>query len=198
MKKMTKRTFSLLLSVLMLASALVLSVSAVKSFVPEEGDKIVSYGSYCEETDERHIAVSNADLIEVQNYSCYESGVKEYYIQYYCKACGKNMYRVFTDSKGLPERQPHTEEIVLGKPSTCSEEGLTDGKKCKVCGKVTKEQEVIKKKDHVDKNDDGYCDVCKAETREHCPYCNQAHTGFFGGITRFFHRLLANFGLKQN
>ena len=37
----------------------------------------------------------------------------------------------------------HTEEIISGTPATCTESGLTDGKKCTVCGKTTVEQAVI-------------------------------------------------------
>ena len=31
----------------------------------------------------------------------------------------------------------HTEEIIPGKAATCTEKGLSDGKKCTVCGKIT-------------------------------------------------------------
>ena len=34
----------------------------------------------------------------------------------------------------------HEEEIISAKPASCTEKGLTDGKKCSVCGKVTVEQ----------------------------------------------------------
>jgi len=42
----------------------------------------------------------------------------------------------------------HTEEVVTGKAATCTETGLTDGKKCSVCGTVTIEQETIEKTAH--------------------------------------------------
>ena len=37
----------------------------------------------------------------------------------------------------------HTEEVVKGKAATCEETGLTDGKKCSVCGETLVEQEII-------------------------------------------------------
>ena len=37
----------------------------------------------------------------------------------------------------------HTEETVPGTPATCTESGLTDGKKCTVCGEFTVNQEII-------------------------------------------------------
>ena len=56
--------------------------------------------------------------------------------------------RVFyTDIDAMPEgddfTHTHTEVDVPGKPATCSETGLTDGKKCSVCGAVTVAQTVI-------------------------------------------------------
>lgn len=42
----------------------------------------------------------------------------------------------------------HKEVTVKGKAATCTEDGLTDGKKCSVCGKVTVKQEKIPATDH--------------------------------------------------
>ena len=41
------------------------------------------------------------------------------------------------------ELAAHTESVVNGYPATCTEDGLTDGIVCSVCGTVIKEQEVI-------------------------------------------------------
>ncbi len=41
-------------------------------------------------------------------------------------------------------------EIVLGKDPTCTETGLTDGTKCKVCGDIVKAQEVIEADGHTE------------------------------------------------
>ena len=37
----------------------------------------------------------------------------------------------------------HTEEVLAEKPATCTEAGLTEGKKCSVCGEITVNQEEI-------------------------------------------------------
>lgn len=37
----------------------------------------------------------------------------------------------------------HTEEIISGKEATCKETGLTEGKKCSVCGEILEEQKEI-------------------------------------------------------
>ena len=44
----------------------------------------------------------------------------------------------------------HTEEIVSGKAATCSENGLTDGKKCSVCNTVLVEQQEIATINHTE------------------------------------------------
>ena len=55
---------------------------------------------------------------------------------------------------------------VAGKEATCTETGLTDGKKCTACGMFTVEQQVIEKKGHVWKEatctEPKTCDVCGA------------------------------------
>lgn len=44
----------------------------------------------------------------------------------------------------------HTEEIIPGYAATCTEPGLTDGKKCTVCKKTYEEQQTIDPKGHLD------------------------------------------------
>ena len=54
----------------------------------------------------------------------------------YCTTCGTEISRDTVTTPALG----HTEETVAGKASTCTETGLTEGKKCSVCGTVTVEQ----------------------------------------------------------
>lgn len=44
----------------------------------------------------------------------------------------------------------HTEEVIKGTPATCTEKGLTDGKKCSVCGEILEEQKEIEKLPHTE------------------------------------------------
>ena len=53
-----------------------------------------------------------------------------------CEECGEEISRV------IPKK-PHTEVTVAGKQPTCTEEGLTDGKKCSVCQTFTVAQQPI-------------------------------------------------------
>ena len=80
-----------------------------------------------------------------------------------CKTCGK------TEGDALG----HTEEIIEGKEPTCTETGLTEGKKCSVCGEILVAQEVIKALGHdweiVDETEDEIhlkCKVCGTEMTE--------------------------------
>ncbi len=55
-----------------------------------------------------------------------------------CSACGTKV------------TEKHTEVAVPGKEATCTEDGLTEGKKCSTCGAVTVAQTVIEKKGHTE------------------------------------------------
>ncbi|MBQ8414550.1 MAG: hypothetical protein IJX58_04820 [Clostridia bacterium] len=56
-----------------------------------------------------------------------------------CSVCGDEISR---ESK-IHEQLPHTEEVVPGKAATCTTTGLTEGKKCSVCGETLVAQEEI-------------------------------------------------------
>ena len=81
--------------------------------------------------------------------TCTEGG----YTTYTCE-CG--------DSYVADETAPlgHTEEIIPGKAATCTETGLTEGKKCSVCGVILVAQEVIPALGHDFVN--GECSRCDA------------------------------------
>ncbi len=64
--------------------------------------------------------------------TCTEEGA----YTYTCQRCGETMTKAL-DAAG------HTEEVIPGKPATCTEPGLTDGKICSVCQAVLEEQQVI-------------------------------------------------------
>ena len=46
------------------------------------------------------------------------------------------------------EKLPHTEELIPGTPATFDEPGMTDGKKCSVCGEIIQQQEVAPVRDY--------------------------------------------------
>jgi hypothetical protein len=59
------------------------------------------------------------------------------YTTHTCSDCGDSYVTDRTDALG------HTEQVLLGKAPTCTDSGLTEGKKCSVCDKVLVEQEEI-------------------------------------------------------
>ncbi len=85
--------------------------------------------------------------------TCTTPGVKTFT----CDAC-KDSY-----TEEIPAAA-HTEEIIPGKAATCTETGLTEGKKCSVCGEILVKQEEIPAIDHdyeVKYVDGAYQYVCK-------------------------------------
>ena len=62
----------------------------------------------------------------------------------YCTVCDEEISRVRT----VFPAYPHTEVTDEGKEMTCTQDGLTEGKHCSVCGTVTLEQEVIPASGH--------------------------------------------------
>lgn len=81
--------------------------------------------------------------------TCTEDGVKTYT----CTKCDATKTEVI-------EAAGHKEVTIEGTPATCTEDGLTDGVKCSVCGEVIKAQEVIEATGHHDNDGDGKCDDC--------------------------------------
>ena len=104
---------------------------------------------------------------------CTEDGSYDEVI--YCSVCGVEISR-----QEKPVTAPgHTEEVIPGKAATCTETGLTDGKKCSVCGEILTAQEVIPALGHSFTNyvSDGNatCDQDGTETAK-CDRCDATHT----------------------
>ncbi len=64
--------------------------------------------------------------------TCTEAGVE----QALCARCGE------TETREIPALG-HTDEIIPAVEATCTESGLTEGKKCAVCGEILVAQEVV-------------------------------------------------------
>ena len=82
------------------------------------------------------------------------------------------------DNGGNEEQKPehvHTEEIVKGKAATCTEKGLTDGKKCSECGEILVKQEEIEAQGHEKTTVEAQAPTCKDigwEAYEKCTRCS--------------------------
>ena len=74
----------------------------------------------------------------------------------YCSVCGEEISR---ETKTI-DKIAHTEEVIPGKAATCTETGLTEGKKCSVCGEILVEQETTPVAPHTEKVVAGYDATC--------------------------------------
>lgn len=90
---------------------------------------------------------SFGDYTTVKEPTCEEPGMEERS----CSLCGE------TESQEIPAAG-HTEVTVPGVAATCTEDGLTDGTECSVCGEVITKQEVIPAGHTVV---DGICTACQ-------------------------------------
>ena len=86
--------------------------------------------------------------------TCTEAGSYESVV--YCSICNEELSRETVSVAALG----HTEVVVPGKAATCTETGLTEGKKCTVCGVTTVAQEEIPALGHDFINGD--CSRCDA------------------------------------
>ena len=69
--------------------------------------------------------------------TCTTAGSYELVVK--CSVCGHEISR----EKKTIDALGHTDEVIPGKAATCTEAGLTDGKKCSVCGETLLAQETI-------------------------------------------------------
>jgi len=105
----------------------------------------------CGETEKREVEALGHDYEAVVTApTCTDKG----YTTYTCSRCGDSYVADETPALG------HTEEVIPGKEPTCTETGLTEGKKCTVCGVTTVEQEIIPALGHDYIN--GECSRCDA------------------------------------
>lgn len=92
------------------------------------------------------------------------------YTTHTCSVCGDTYKDNETKAKG------HTEETIPAVAPGCESEGLTDGKKCSVCGEITVEQSVVPATGHtevVDEAVEATCTTAGKTEGKHCSVCNE-------------------------
>lgn len=120
--------------------------------------------------------------VEAAAPTCTAAGNTEYY-KCYDEGCGK----VFSDANGKKEVSLESVTIkatghtVTGigeeKPATCTEDGLTAGEKCSVCGALITERQVIKKNGHRAVKVEGRAATCEKDgeyTHYDCSDCGKS------------------------
>ena len=113
--------------------ALMLSILAVMTLFAVSCDSLFANSNETETTAEQCTAHQASDWIIDSDPTCAAPGSKHTE----CTLCG-----VTLDTATI-ESLAHTEEMVEGKAPTCSEKGLTQGKKCSVCNAVLVSQSEI-------------------------------------------------------
>ena len=98
----------------------------------------------------------NVEVVEGYEATCDSKGMTDGKV---CEDCGE----VLTEQKEIPALG-HKIEYLAPVEATCEMTGLTAGYACVRCDKVYTAQTVIPMKDHVDEDEDGYCDVCGGDT----------------------------------
>ena len=88
--------------------------------------------------------------VEDESATCTEAGNIEYW---HCADCDKyfsnaDATQEIKKAETVIDAKGHTEEVVSGKDATCTEPGLTDGKKCSTCGQVLEAQQEISPTGH--------------------------------------------------
>ena len=70
----------------------------------------------------------------------------------------------------------HSEEIIPAKEATCEEPGLTEGKKCSICGEILKAQETVAALGHTEVIDAAVAPDCEntgLTEGKHCSVCDK-------------------------
>lgn len=112
----------------------------------------------------------NAVKTEAKAATCTEDGNIEYW---YCNACGKYfsdeaLTQPITKDETVVKAAGHGEtELKNAKEATCTAEGYTGDKVCKVCGEVVEQGKAVPKVAHSYK--DGKCTVCGAADPNYKP-----------------------------
>jgi len=94
--------------------------------------------------------------------TCQKKGMAEYW---QCKLCGcffsDNGETVVTSLKALElARIAHQETLIPGVAPTCTQTGLSEGKKCSVCGKIVVAQQSLPRTDHIEQTVPAVAPTC--------------------------------------
>ena len=112
-------------------------------------------------TEGKHCSVCNEVIVAQEIVKA--NGHKDENSDYTCDICTADLCT------------EHEEEIITSVSATCTETGLTEGKKCSICGDILVEQEIVKANGHTEVVDEAKAPTC-TETGltegKHCSVCS--------------------------
>ena len=120
---------------------------------------------------------ANSKVVSATTSTC---TVKGYTAGTYCNDCQTYIY-------GHTEKPlaAHAIKLINQKDATYDAEGYTGDEYCTACKQTIKTGTVIPKLEKTNEP------TPSATTPGDCPWCGGSHSGFFGGIVGFFHRIFA-------
>ena len=147
---------------------------------------IRTYTCSCGDSYTETIAKNASNHVNTSNISATASTctVNGYTAGVYCNDC-----KQYISGHQQQPLAAHTITIINQRDATQDAEGYTGDEYCTVCKQTIKQGTVIQK---LDKPADPTPDTPPYPQPENlCPWCGGEHTGFFGGLVGFFHRIFA-------
>ena len=173
-----------------------------------------AYGQWTKLNDTQHqrVCENNPTHIEKADHSwnagtvtkdatCKESGVRTYA----CTVCGATKTEMI--NKNAANHAAYGTSIKNKVDASCTAKGYTGDTVCNGCGVVISRGSEVNALGHTTPNSKGDCERCGTHLKDvdsgsgtssgFCRYCGQDHTGLFGWLIKFFHSILAMFGLRK-
>ncbi|MBR2985863.1 MAG: hypothetical protein IKC58_04635, partial [Clostridia bacterium] len=118
-----------------------------------------------------HVAISNVAEVPA---TCTTNGTKAHQL---C-VCGAKIVdgKQVSDADLVITATGHTEQVLDAVPATCQSTGLTEGKKCSVCGEILVAQTTVPALAHTEVDDVAVPATCTTEGKtagKHCTVCGQ-------------------------